>query len=82
IREGAEDYEYFRMLRARVAELEGKGVQSKLVAQAKALLVTGSEQAVAIMGGEAQKWAVAKDRTVQDTMRLQALDMLEKLGQL
>ncbi|MEN6548528.1 MAG: discoidin domain-containing protein, partial [Armatimonadia bacterium] len=81
IREGAEDYEYFVMLRARVAELEGKGVQSKLVAQAKALLVTGPEQAVAIMGGEAQKWAEPKDRTVMDTVRLQALDMLEKLSQ-
>ena len=41
IREGAEDYEYFLMLRARVAELERKGVSSKLVAEAKTLLTAG-----------------------------------------
>jgi hypothetical protein len=82
IREGAEDYEYFGMLRARVAELERKGVQSKLVAQAKTLLVTGPEQATAIMGGENQHWTTAKDRAVMDRVRLQALDLLEKLSQL
>jgi len=82
IREGAEDYEYFMMLQARVAELERKGVSSKLVAAAKALLVTGPEQAVAIMGPDKQKWMVPKDRTVMDQLRLQALDLLEKLSKL
>jgi hypothetical protein len=80
IREGAEDYEYFVMLRARVAELERKGVSSTLVAEAKALLVTGPEQAVAIMGADQQEWTVAKDRAVMDRVRLRALEMLEKLS--
>ena len=80
IREGAEDYEYFAMLRARLAESERKGVQSRLVAEARALLVTGPELAVAIMGGDQQEWTVPKDRTVMDRVRVQALDMLGKLG--
>ena len=82
IREGAEDYEYFSMLQARVAELERNGVRSKLVAAAKELLVTGPEQAVAIMGWDKQEWTVRKDRTVIDRVRLQALDLLEKLAEL
>ena len=82
IREGAEDYEYFAMLRARVEGLERQAVQSTLVAEAKTLLVTGPEQAVAIMGSDKQEWTVPKDRTVMDRVRLQALDMLEKLSKL
>jgi hypothetical protein len=82
IREGAEDVEYFVMLQARVAELEGQGVRSKLVTEAKALLTAGPEQAVAIMGADKQPWAVPKDRAVMDRVRLQALDLLEKLRRL
>lgn len=82
IREGAEDYEYFQQLRARVAELEAKGTRSKLLAEAKALLVTGPEQAVATMAGENLKWATPKDRTVMDRARLRALELLEQLRKL
>jgi len=70
------------MLQSRVAELERKGVSSKLVAAAKSLLVTGPEKAVAIMGPDKQKWMVPKDRTVMDQLRLRALDLLEKLSKL
>ena len=80
IREGAEDYETFMMLRARVVELERRGVAGKLVAEAKALLVTGPEQAVETTGADKQLWTVPKDRTVMDRVRLQALEMLEKLA--
>ena len=79
IREGAEDYEYFAMLRERVSELTRRGVQSKLLAEAKALLVTGPEQAVAIMGTDKQEWTEPKDSAVMDRVRLKALDLLEKL---
>ncbi|MBI3927718.1 MAG: hypothetical protein HY319_19415 [Armatimonadetes bacterium] len=80
IREGAEDYETFVMLRARVAELEQKGVHSPLVTEARTLLTTGPAQAVAIMGADKQQWTVPKDRQVMDRVRLQALDLLEKLS--
>lgn len=82
IREGAEDYEYFQMLSARVAQLEAKGVRSKIVSDAKALLMSGPERAVEISGGEMMQWRVPKDRQVLDVIRLQALDMLEKLSKL
>ena len=82
IREGAEDYEYFGMLRARVAELERQGADRNLVAEAKTLLVTGPEQVVATMGADKQEWAVPKDRAVMDRVRLEALDLLEKLSRL
>ncbi len=82
IREGAEDFEYFLMLRARVAELERNGVTSQLVAEAKTLLTAGPEQAVAIMGGDKMQWTTPKDRTVMDRARLLALDLLEKLSKL
>jgi hypothetical protein len=82
IREGAEDYEYFRILRARVTELEAKGVQSRLLDQAKTLLLSAPTQAVEIMGGDKMKWTEPKDRALLDNLRLQALDMLEKLSKL
>ena len=82
IREGAEDCEYFAMLRARVAAVERAGVSHRLVAEARALLTTGPEQAVATMGGENQLWRTAKDRTVMDRVRLEALDLLERLRRL
>ncbi len=80
IREGAEDYETFKLLEARVAELERQGGKSKLLAEAKTLLTTGPAQVVATMGGEQQLWVTPKDRTVADRLRLRALDLLERLS--
>ena len=82
IREGAQDYETFVLLRARVAELTRQGVQGPLLTAATALLTSGPAEAVAIMGADMQPWAVAKDRQVMDRVRLQALDLLEKLSAL
>jgi hypothetical protein len=80
IREGAQDYETFVLLRDRVAELERKGVQSPLLTEATRLLTVGPEEAVAIMGADKQQWNVAKDRQVMDRVRLQALDILDRLS--
>lgn len=82
IREGAQDYQLFQMLAARVAQLEGRGVSSRLLVEAKKLLVTGPEQVVALMGGEKMKWTEPKNRPLVDQLRLQALELLEKLSQL
>jgi hypothetical protein len=79
IREGAQDFEYFVMLRARVAELERQGARNKLVSEAKDLLAMGPDQAVATMGADKMEWMVPKDRAVMDRVRLQVLEMLEKL---
>jgi hypothetical protein len=80
IREGAEDYETFVLLRTRVAELEAKGTRNPLVTQAKTLLTAGPADAVAIMGPDKQRWEVPKDRQVMDRVRLQAVDLLERLS--
>lgn len=82
IREGAEDVEYFAMLRARVTDLERRGAKSALVAEARALLVDGPDEAVSIMGADKQRWDVPKDRAVMDRVRLRALSLLEKLSRL
>lgn len=82
IREGAQDYEYFRLLRERVVELEAAGVKSELLAEANALLVSGPERVVRTMGREKMVWALNKDRQIMDVTRLRALDMLEKLSEL
>jgi hypothetical protein len=82
LREGAQDYETFVLLRARVAALQQQGVQSPLLSAATTLLTAGPEEAVAIMGADKQQWQVEKDRQVMDRVRLQALDLLEKLDTL
>jgi hypothetical protein len=81
IREGAEDYETFMLLRRRVDEVEQRGVKSAALAQARALLTSGPDEAVAIMGGEKQRWETPKDRQIMDRLRLRALDLLETLGE-
>jgi hypothetical protein len=82
IREGAQDYEYFAMLRERVAALERANVSSAVLAGAQALLVSGPDEVMASLGPDKQPWAAPKDRAVMDRVRLQALDMLERLDQL
>jgi len=79
IREGAEDYEYFEVLRARVAELERNGVRGRLLGEARTLLVAGPQQVVATLSAGSLKWAVPKDRATMDRVRLRALELLERL---
>jgi hypothetical protein len=80
IREGAQDYEYFAMLRARVAELEQRGVRGPLLAQAKALLTELPVKVTSRLSSSAATWHQEdKDRGLMDEARLQALEMLSKL---
>jgi hypothetical protein len=82
IREGAQDYEYFAMLRQRVAELEQKGVNSPLVGQARQLLAQGPERATANITAGNIVWTEDKDRGLMDQVRLEVLEMLERLARL
>ncbi len=50
--------------------------------EAKALLVAGPEEAVAVMGWDKHEWMVPKDRAVMDNVRLGALEVLEGLREL
>lgn len=80
IREGAQDYEYFAMLRARVAELEQQGVSTPLVAEAKALIQELPVQVTSRLSSGAAMWHQPdKERDFMDEARLQALEMLSRL---
>jgi len=80
IREGAQDFEYFVMLRARITELERKGVKSPLLDQARKLAVEGPDRVVAGITSDNLAWSVPKDRGVMDQVRVQVLELLGKLA--
>jgi len=80
IREGIEDYEYLRMLRDRIAEVERKGVKSKAVNSAKKLVDTAGDRVTSCMlKPEMIYWGRAKDRSIADAVRLDVLETLVEL---
>lgn len=80
IREGIEDYEYLRMLRDRIAEVEGKGVKSKAVDSAKKLVDTAADRVTSCMlKPDMIHWSQVKDRSIADAVRLDVLEMLVEL---
>jgi hypothetical protein len=82
VREGVQDVEYFVMLRERIAELEGKGCQSPLLAPARKLLTEGPDRVLATINAKNLSWFDPKDRGVMDQVRVEVLDMLDKLAKL
>ncbi|MBT3291436.1 MAG: hypothetical protein HN380_29095, partial [Victivallales bacterium] len=83
IREGVQDYEYFVMLRKRVAALKAKGVADPALAKATTLLTAGPlrvTDAIITQGGVG--WARVRDRTIMDEVRIQVLDALLALKRL
>ena len=91
IREGVEDYEYFSMLRDRVAELKKTGKNSPDIEAAEKLL---NEEVNAVLVRYftvpentkrfnwitgAIRWKMDHDRTLMDRVRIKALRLLEKL---
>jgi hypothetical protein len=80
IREGIEDYEYLRMLRDRITEVEGKGVKGSVVDSAKKLLDTAADRVTSCMlKPEMIYLDQAKDRSIADAVRLEVLEMLAHL---
>lgn len=82
IREGAQDYEYFVMLRDRIAQLEKKGAKSPVLEQAKQLAEQGPASVCDQITDKNLTWESPKDREMMDRVRVQVLDMLEKLAKL
>lgn len=82
IREGAQDYEYFVMLRDRIAALDKKGVKSPVLEQAKQLAEQGPASVCEQITDKSLTWESPKDREMMDRVRVQVLDMLEKLAKL
>lgn len=83
IREGIEDYEYLRMLRDRVAELEKKNVKNDAVTAAKVILAGAADRVVGCMTQRKMiNWQEPKDRSIADQVRLDVLEALMKLREL
>lgn len=80
IREGMEDYEYLRMLRDRVTELEQEGAEGELLDEARKLLTSAADRVTGCMTESPRiMWQTSKDRSVADTVRLEILEMLTRL---
>ena len=80
IREGVQDYEYFVMLRERLAQLKAKGVTGPAVAEAETLLTEGPLRVTdAIIAGGGVSWGGGHDRTLMDAVRVEVLDALVAL---
>ena len=79
IRESAQDYEYFVMLRDAVARAEAAGRSDDAVAAAKALLADGAGSVLSAEGVNKLRWDEPKDRTLADAVRVQILQVLTAL---
>ncbi len=79
IRESAEDYEYFVMLRDRIAAAEQAGRKSAAVERAKKLLVTAADRVLNAPDANKLMWAEPKDRTVADKVRVEMLETMSAL---
>lgn len=82
IREGAQDHEYFVMLRGRIAELERAGVTDPLLEQARRLVAHGPLRVTDDIAPGTLSWRGEKDRGVMDAVRVEVLEMLLRLSEL
>lgn len=80
IREGIEDYEYLRMLRDRIAEVEAKGLKNKSLDSARKLMDTAADRVTSCMlKPDMIFWGKTKDRSIADAVRIEILEMLAEL---
>jgi hypothetical protein len=79
IREGRYDFEYLVMLREAIAAAEGAGNATDVVNRARRLLAEAPGRVLSAPGADSVWWAQAKNRDLADTVRLQVLDLIERL---
>jgi len=79
IRESAQDYEYFVMLRAAVDRAKAAGRSDDAVRRAEDLLRTGAAEVLGAEGAAELHWHEPKDRTVADRVRVKLLETLVSL---
>ncbi|MFA7006610.1 MAG: hypothetical protein WC429_21385, partial [Verrucomicrobiia bacterium] len=79
IRESAEDYEYFVMLRDRIAAAEKAGRKGAVVERAKKLLATAADRVLNAPDADKLMWAEPKDRTPADKVRVEMLETMSTL---
>ncbi len=78
IREGVQDYDYLRLLREAVGKANASGGDAAWLSRAETLLKDGVAEAVKSVAASNQTWLIEKDRSTMDTVRIQALDLLEE----
>ena len=81
IREGVEDFEYLRMLRDRVRELESRGVTGEALAGSRVLLAGAADRVLAGQQSASLQWKTRQDRTAADRVRIEVLEALSRLNQ-
>jgi hypothetical protein len=81
IRESAEDYEYFVMLRDRIAAAEKAGKKGAAIERAKKLLATAADRVLNAPDADKLIWAEPKDRSLADKVRVEILDALVALDE-
>ena len=81
IRESAEDYEYFVMLRDRIAAAEKAGRKGAAVERAKKLLATAADRVLGAPDADKLMWAEPKDRSIADKVRVEILDAIVALDE-
>ena len=79
IRESAEDYEYFVMLRQAIAQAKAAGKTGPEIGPAKALLSHGAEQVLGAPDADKLFWREPKDRGRADAVRVEILKALVML---
>jgi hypothetical protein len=81
IREGLEDYEYLKMLRDRIRELDGITTDRDQLASAKHLLETAADRVLMDMDDSKKYlWRFTKNRDTADRVREEILDALSALN--
>ncbi|MFA5189498.1 MAG: discoidin domain-containing protein [Verrucomicrobiia bacterium] len=80
IRESAEDYEYFVMLRARIAAAKKAGQKGAVVERAEKLLATAADRVLNAPDADKLMWADPKDRTTADRIRVEMLEAMSALA--
>ncbi|MCU0873051.1 MAG: hypothetical protein MUE50_11990, partial [Pirellulaceae bacterium] len=79
IRESAEDYEYFVMLREAVARARAAGRTDPAVTAAQTLLAEGARTVLSAPAVNQLRWEEPKDRTQADSVRVHVLQALTDL---
>ena len=80
IRESAEDYEYFVMLRRAIQRAKAAGKAGPETVAAEALLTDGVQEVLALPGVDKLFWHDPKDRGRADMLRIEVLRKLIALG--
>lgn len=80
VRESAEDYEYFVMLRSAVERAKAAGNSGAVIAAAEELLVHGADAVLEAQGVSEIRWREPKDRTGAETVRVKILEALLRLS--